>query len=58
MLLQIITITNFEPEERVILKNIIETLGAKYTGYMTAHNSVIICKKWVDIWNIIFPFLC
>lgn len=45
MLLQIITITNFEPEERVILKNIIETLGAKYTGYMTAHNSVIICKK-------------
>ncbi|KAG8190391.1 hypothetical protein JTE90_022034 [Oedothorax gibbosus] len=42
---QIISVTNFEAEERTTLKNIITILGAKYTGYLTSHNTVVICKK-------------
>lgn len=42
---QRISVTNFDGEERVRLKQMIQAIGAKYTGYMTHHNSALICKK-------------
>ncbi|KAH9518689.1 PAX-interacting protein 1 [Bulinus truncatus] len=42
---QMISVTNFDGEERVRLKQMIHAIGAKYTGYMTHHNSALICKK-------------
>ncbi|KAK6973828.1 PAX-interacting protein 1 [Biomphalaria glabrata] len=42
---QMISVTNFDGEERVRLKQMINAIGAKYTGYMTHHNSALICKK-------------
>ncbi|KAK6184096.1 hypothetical protein SNE40_006628 [Patella caerulea] len=42
---QIICVTNFDGEERKRVKQLITSLGAKYTGYMTHANSVLICKK-------------
>ncbi|PRD23663.1 UNVERIFIED_CONTAM: PAX-interacting protein 1 [Trichonephila clavipes] len=42
---QIISMTNFEGEERNILKNIITILGAKYTNYLSIQNTIVICKK-------------
>ena len=44
---QIISITNFSGEERKRVKQMISAIGAKYTGYMTRTNSVLICKRWV-----------
>ncbi|RUS89229.1 hypothetical protein EGW08_003039 [Elysia chlorotica] len=42
---QRISVTNFDGEERERLKQMIQAIGAKYTGYMTHHNSALICKK-------------
>lgn len=42
---QIISVTNFEGEERDRVKQMITALGAKYTGYMTRTNSVLVCRK-------------
>ncbi|XP_035826554.1 PAX-interacting protein 1 [Aplysia californica] len=42
---QMISVTNFDGEERMRLKQMINAIGAKYTGYMTHHNSALICKK-------------
>ncbi|ESO82380.1 hypothetical protein LOTGIDRAFT_236998 [Lottia gigantea] len=42
---QIICVTNFDGEERKRVKQLITSLGAKYTGYLTHTNSVLICKK-------------
>ncbi|CAL1541165.1 unnamed protein product [Lymnaea stagnalis] len=42
---QMISVTNFDGEERLRLKQMINAIGAKYTGYMTHHNSALICKK-------------
>lgn len=41
----IIAVTNFEGEERSILKQMIITTGAKYTGYMTRLNSLLVTKR-------------
>ncbi|XP_035225064.1 PAX-interacting protein 1-like [Stegodyphus dumicola] len=46
---QIISISNFEADERTVLKHVIQILGAKYTGYMTSHNTVIICKRYIYV---------
>jgi len=42
---QIICMTNFEGEERRQVKQMITLIGAKYTGYMTRANSVLIAKQ-------------
>lgn len=42
---QIICVTNFDGDERTRIKQMISAIGAKYTGYMTHSNSVLICKK-------------
>ncbi|XP_046580805.1 PAX-interacting protein 1-like [Haliotis rubra] len=42
---QIICMTNYDGEERQRIKQMINAIGAKYTGYMTHSNSVLICKK-------------
>lgn len=41
---QIICVTNFEGEERYQVKQMILLIGAKYTGYMTCANSLLIAK--------------
>ncbi|XP_054168214.1 PAX-interacting protein 1-like [Oppia nitens] len=41
----IITMSNFEGEERLRIKEMILKTGAKYTSYLTQKNSVIICKR-------------
>lgn len=45
--LQIITITNFEGEDRLRIKEMIIKTGAKYTSYMTQKNTIIICKRYL-----------
>ncbi|XP_021368129.1 PAX-interacting protein 1-like isoform X2 [Mizuhopecten yessoensis] len=42
---QIICVTNFEGDERMRIKQMINAIGAKYTGYMTHSNSVLVCKR-------------
>ncbi|KAK2181918.1 hypothetical protein NP493_376g01031 [Ridgeia piscesae] len=42
---QIICVTNFEGEERTRIKHMISSVGAKYTGYMTHANSVLIAAR-------------
>lgn len=42
---QIIAMTNFDGEERERVKQMILSIGAKYTGYLTHCNSVLICKR-------------
>jgi len=37
--------TNFEGEERYQVKHMIALIGAKYTGYMTRANSLLVAKK-------------
>lgn len=41
----VICVTNFEGRERHRLKMMLELMGAKYTGFMTRANSVLICRK-------------
>ena len=41
---QIICVTNFEGRERQKVKQMIMLIGAKYTGYMTRANSLLIAK--------------
>ncbi|XP_014665590.1 PREDICTED: PAX-interacting protein 1-like isoform X2 [Priapulus caudatus] len=41
----IICVSNFEGEERVMIKAMIVVLGAKYTGFMTRHNTVLISRR-------------
>ncbi|WAR02724.1 PAXI1-like protein [Mya arenaria] len=41
---QIISITNFDGDDRTRVKQMINALGAKYTGFMTRTNSVLVCK--------------
>ena len=38
-------VSNFEGEERARVKQMILLLGAKYTGYMTRANSLLIAKQ-------------
>ena len=45
LIFQIICVTNFEGIERERVKSMIGCVGAKYTGYMTRANSVVICNK-------------
>ncbi|XP_041365559.1 PAX-interacting protein 1-like [Gigantopelta aegis] len=42
---QVMSITNFDGEERKRIKQMINSIGAKYTGYMTHTNSVLVAKK-------------
>ncbi|KAL5006232.1 hypothetical protein ScPMuIL_015038 [Solemya velum] len=42
---QIICVTNFDGEERTRVKQMITSIGAMYTGYMTHSNSVLVCKS-------------
>ncbi|XP_074660001.1 PAX-interacting protein 1-like [Tubulanus polymorphus] len=42
---QIIAISKFSETERIQLKYMISCIGARYTSYMTATNSALICKK-------------
>lgn len=42
---QLICVTNFEGDERRRMKLMIAQIGAKYTGYMTRANSVLIAKQ-------------
>ncbi|KAK3103670.1 hypothetical protein FSP39_020895 [Pinctada imbricata] len=42
---QIICVTNFEGEDRLRVKQMINAIGAKYTGYMTHTNSALISNK-------------
>lgn len=41
----IITITGFIDRNRDWVKDMIQMSGAKYTGYFTRHNHVIVCQK-------------
>ena len=41
----IITITGFIDRNRDWVKDMIQMTGAKYTGYFTRHNHVIVCHK-------------
>ena len=47
LVFQIICVTNFEGEERTRIKHMISSVGAKYTGYMTHANSVLIAARSV-----------
>jgi PAX-interacting protein 1 len=42
---QVICMTNFEGDERQHIKQMIAVIGAKYTGYMSRANSVLIAKR-------------
>ncbi|KAI0226634.1 PAX-interacting protein 1 [Lamellibrachia satsuma] len=42
---QIICVTNFEGDERIRIKHMISSVGAKYTGYMTRANSVVLATR-------------
>lgn len=42
---QIISITNFDGDDRDRVKQMITALGARYTGYMTRSNSVLVCRR-------------
>ena len=44
---QIISVTNFEGDERHRVKHMITLIGAKYTGYMTRANSLLVAKQYV-----------
>lgn len=44
---QIICVTNFEGDERIRIKHMISSVGAKYTGYMTRANSVVLATRLV-----------
>ena len=41
----IISCSGFEGEERRKLRIMIEHTGAKYTGYFSHHNTLLICKR-------------
>ena len=38
-------VTNFDGKERDQVKQMITLIGAKYTGYMTSANSLLIAKQ-------------
>ncbi|KPM09375.1 PAX-interacting protein 1-like protein [Sarcoptes scabiei] len=42
---QVIATTNFNIEERMMLKHLISKTGATFTQYLTKKNTVLICKK-------------
>ncbi|KAK3581462.1 hypothetical protein CHS0354_031786 [Potamilus streckersoni] len=42
---QVISVTNFENDERTRVKQMIHAIGARYTGYMTRSNTALVCKK-------------
>lgn len=41
----IIAISGFEGDERQRIKQMVEESGAKFTGYFSKQNTVLICKK-------------
>ena len=41
----IVSVTGFENEERNIIKMMLQLVGAKYTGYFSKKNSLLICKR-------------
>lgn len=43
---QIISMTGFEGEERLRVKEMILRTGAKYTNYLTQKNTIIVCKRF------------
>lgn len=46
---QIVSLSGFEGEERVKVKNMVEALGAKYTNYFSKHNNLLVCRRYVII---------
>lgn len=42
-----ISVTNFEGDDREVLKHMIQRIGAQYTSYLTAHNSALVAKTYV-----------
>lgn len=42
---QIICMTNFDGDERIRIKQMINAIGARYTGHMTHGNSALICRR-------------
>ncbi|XP_076116786.1 PAX-interacting protein 1-like [Mytilus galloprovincialis] len=42
---QVLCMTNFEGEERIRIKQMINAIGARYTGHMTHGNTALICRK-------------
>lgn len=43
----IASFSGFEGEERVKIKFMLEDLGAKYTNYLSKHNTVLICRRLI-----------
>lgn len=41
-----ISVTNFNQDERSMLKHLIVQTGARYTDYLTQKNTVLICKRY------------
>ena len=55
---QIVTISNFEGEERLLMKSLILLTGAKYTSYMTDKTTVLICKKYAYLPRLVCFIVC
>ena len=43
---QLVCVTNFQGEERMLVKRMLLQIGAQYTGYMTRSNSLLIAKTY------------
>lgn len=41
----IVSVSGFENEERNIIKLMLQLVGAKYTGYFSKHNNLLVCRK-------------
>ncbi|RXG60380.1 PAX-interacting protein 1 [Armadillidium vulgare] len=40
-----VSVTGFENDERTTIKLMLHLAGAKYTGYFSKHNNLLVCKK-------------
>ena len=41
----IISVSGFDGRDRQRVKHMIEECGARYTGYLTKHNTTLVCRK-------------